>query len=239
MLLPTALRKSCIYQILSFIVSRDISPIRNKVLDREFCWSVNDEIYSRLKIWNCTLVWSADKFVWKLISLRKNESSLEKRKQFHWRVFFSNKSISILQESLQDERIDKKFSYQMLPWISCKVTQRCINVHVGGSFSLTNKSNLIVILFKIKDISEMGNKIHEWKKLFTKSDMFFFEFWSKVRSHYPVKFDVHRTCGIWEITFFICHETTYNHVLEESCDFVSGGPILSSLVVMSHVKTEI
>ena len=36
MLLPTALRKLWIYQMLTFIVSRDISPIWNKVLDREF-----------------------------------------------------------------------------------------------------------------------------------------------------------------------------------------------------------
>ena len=36
MFLPTALRKLWIYQMLTFIVSRDISPIWNKVLDREF-----------------------------------------------------------------------------------------------------------------------------------------------------------------------------------------------------------
>ena len=36
MLLPTALRKLWIYQMLTFIVSRNISPIWNKVLDREF-----------------------------------------------------------------------------------------------------------------------------------------------------------------------------------------------------------
>ena len=74
-----------------------------------------------------------------------------------------------------------------------------------------------MVLFKIKDISEVLNKIHEWKNVFTKSDVIFFEFW------YQVKFDVRRTCGIGDTAFFTCHETTYNHVLTESCDFVHGG----------------
>ena len=34
----------------------------------------------------------------------------------------------------------------MLPWVSCKVTQK--NVNIGGSFSLTNKSNLPVAWWK-------------------------------------------------------------------------------------------
>ena len=62
-------------------------------------------------------------------------------------------------------------------------------------------------------------------------------------SHDPVKFGVHRTCGIGDIVFFICHETLYNQVVKESCDFVHGGPIpaiiLSSLVDMSHEETGI
>ena len=49
-------------------------------------------------------------------------------------------------------RSDAKFSYQILPWISCKVTYRFRNVNVGGSFSLTNKSNVILVLYKSKDI---------------------------------------------------------------------------------------
>ena len=40
MLLPTALRKLWIYQMLPFIVSRDISPIMNNVPDQDFFWSV-------------------------------------------------------------------------------------------------------------------------------------------------------------------------------------------------------
>ena len=87
-LLPNDLRNLWIYHLLPFNVIRDISPIRNKVPDREFCWSVDHEFYSRLGIWNCASVWSTEKFVWKLTILRKNESSLEKRKQFHWRIFF-------------------------------------------------------------------------------------------------------------------------------------------------------
>ena len=80
-----------------------------------------------------------------------------------------------------------------------------------------------MVLFKIKDISEVLSKIHEWKNVFTKSDVIFFEFWYQVISCYPVQFDVRRTCGIGDIVFFTCHETTYNHVLTESCDFVHGG----------------
>ena len=55
--------------------------------------------------------------------------------------------------------------------------------------------------------------------------MLFFECWFHVTSHYPVTFGVHRTCGIGDLTFFVCHEATYNHVIKESCDFVYGGPI--------------
>ena len=80
------------------------------------------------------------------------------------------------------------------------------------------------------------------KKILLKA-MWFFEFWFQVISHYPVKFDVHRTCEIGDIAFFICQESIYHHVPKESCNFVHGGSIpwaiiLSILVVISHVKTE-
>ena len=79
MLLPTALRKSCIYQVLAFIVSQVTTPIWNKAPGREFYWSADHEFYTRLVIWNCKSVWSTDKFVWKLMLLRKNESSLDEK----------------------------------------------------------------------------------------------------------------------------------------------------------------
>ena len=48
--------------------------------------------------------------------LRKNDSSLERKKRFHFKSFFSNKlKSSKKEESLQDEDSDTKFSYQMLP----------------------------------------------------------------------------------------------------------------------------
>ena len=50
MLLPTALRKSWIYEVLHFIVSWDTSPIGNKVTDREFYWRADQELYTRLGI---------------------------------------------------------------------------------------------------------------------------------------------------------------------------------------------
>ena len=50
MLLPTACKKLWICQVLHFIVSQDISPIENKVPDREFYWNADHEFYSRLGI---------------------------------------------------------------------------------------------------------------------------------------------------------------------------------------------
>ena len=41
--------------------------------------------------------------------------------------------------------------------------------------------------------------------------MQFVKCWSYVISHYRVKFGVHRTFGIGDITIFVCHKTTYNH----------------------------
>ena len=61
---------------------------------------------------------------------------------------------------------------------------------------------------KIKGTILRWKEIHEWKETFTKSDVFF---WVLVPSHkplvtfHPVKFGVHRTCGIGYITFYICH----------------------------------
>ena len=43
----------------------------------------------------------------------------------------------------------------------------------------------------------------------------FSESWSYIIIHYPVKFGVHRICGIGDITFFVCHETTRNYVIKE------------------------
>ena len=82
-------------------------------------------------------------------------------------MFFKQIEISKKKESLQDEGSDMKFSYQMLPWISCKVTYRYRNVNSGGSFSLANKSNLIVALCKIKGTILRLKKVHECKELFT------------------------------------------------------------------------
>ena len=53
----------------------------------------------------------------------------------------------------------------------------------------------------------------------------FSESWSYIIIHYPVKFGVHRICGIGDITFFVCHETTRNYAIKELWDFVYGGPI--------------
>ena len=59
-----------------------------------------------------------------------------------------------------------------------------------------------------------------WKKFMNERNfllrvMWFFECWSDVISNYPVKFSVHRTCGTGYITFVICHEITYSHLIKE------------------------
>ena len=68
------------------------------------------------------------------MSLRKIESSFEKKKKNFTKGFFS-KGVKIQ-------------SYQRLPWISFKVTKKYRNANPGDSYSLANKSNLIVALYK-------------------------------------------------------------------------------------------
>ena len=49
-------------------------------------------------------------------------TALYKKNSFTEGFFFSSESKSSKkEESLQDEGSDEKFSYQMLPWILCKV----------------------------------------------------------------------------------------------------------------------
>ena len=84
MLLPIVLRKSWTYQVLPFIVSRENSPIGNKIPDREFYWSDNLEFYSGLSIWNSKSTWSTRK----LMPLRKIESSSEKKALCHRKILF-------------------------------------------------------------------------------------------------------------------------------------------------------
>ena len=36
---------------------------------------------------------------------------------------------------------------------------------------------------------------------------------------------ISKTCGIGDIKFFVCHETTYNRVIKELCYLVHGGPV--------------
>ena len=133
--------------MLPFIASWGNSPIGNKVSDREFYWCADHEFYSRLGISNCKSIKFANKFVKKFMLLRKNESSLE-NKTISLEDFSSELKFSKKKKSLQDEGSDTKFSYQMLLWISCNITQIFTNVNFGGSYSLTNKSNLIVALCK-------------------------------------------------------------------------------------------
>ena len=127
----------------TFIVSGDTSPIGNKIPDRKFYWSTDYKFHSRLGILNCKSDWSAEKFARKLMLLRK---------LFHQRTFFqaSKWKSSKKKESLQDEGNYTTLSYQKLSRILCKVKQRFRNSIIDGSYSVTNKSNLVVPLCKIK-----------------------------------------------------------------------------------------
>ena len=72
MLLPIALRKSWIYQVLPFIVTRDTSPIGNKVSDQKFFWSADMNF---IPDWKSEIVYqrgSADKSVREFMLLRRN-----------------------------------------------------------------------------------------------------------------------------------------------------------------------
>ena len=61
-------------------------------------------------------------------------------------------------------------------------------------------------------------------------------------SHHPAKFDGHRPCRIGDI-FFICHVTSYDHMVGGSCDIMVEFPslqvtILPRLVVTGVMKWE-
>ena len=61
--------------------------------------------------------------------------------------------------------------------------------------------------------------------------------WLLFISHYPIKFGSQRPRGGEHITFFICHVTSCDHVINKLYDFVVGG--LPSLPTKSFVKVEI
>ena len=154
-------------------------------------------------IWNCKSV--CRQIRQKTGVIAQKLELFRKKKQFHFNDFFSNKLKSgKKKESLQDKDCDSKVSCQMLPWILLKVKQRFRNLNIGGSFSL------IIALYKIK------GKILRWKKFMNGTNfllrvMWFVKCWFHVISHYPVKVGAHRTFGIGDLTFFVCHKTIYNH----------------------------
>ena len=62
------------------------------------------------------------------------------------------------------------------------------------------------------------------KKIYEKKErvIWFFEWWFDFINHDRIKFCVHKTFGIGNITFFVCHKTTYDHMINKSYDFVRG-----------------
>ena len=67
---------------------------------------------------------------------------------------------------------------------------------------------------------------------------------SLIKSHHLVKFGDHRSQGIGDITFFICHVTWYIQVMNRLCGFAnsifsSQATSLSRLVAIGLVEVEI
>ena len=119
----------------------------------------------------------SDKFVQKLMLLRKNEGL-----------------------SLQFEGTDAKFGYQRLLWSLCNNLKMLIylcnnlkNANIGGFYSLSNKSNLIVALCSIKDI------LLVWKKMngtnFLPRVILFF--WVVAPCHKPPSCQIWCPCDLW------------------------------------------
>ena len=138
----SSLRKLCIYQMLPFIVRGSISLIWNKVPDREFYWSANHEFYSKLAISICKPVWSTDKLFRTLIHCAKMRALLKKTKIFFQATWNPLRKRKVYKTKVVIQNSDIKWYHE-----SCKVTWTIINVKIGGSFSLTNKNNLILALF--------------------------------------------------------------------------------------------
>ena len=60
-------------------------------------------------------------------------------------------------------------------------------------------------------------------------------------SHPSAKFDSDRSRESEFITFFICHVTLYNHVINRFCDLIDNMPALepTSLVAIGSTEVEI
>ena len=93
-LLPTALRKWWLYQMLPLIVSRDISQIRSKVPDPEFYWSVDqkiDVIAQKRDLFRKT------KLYWRIF-FQASQNLVGKRKVCHTKVLKQNSAIKCYHE---------------------------------------------------------------------------------------------------------------------------------------------
>ena len=62
---------------------------------------------------------------------------------------------------------------QFIEFNSFKFLQRFRNINTGGSFSLSNKYNIIVALCEMKGIILRWKENHEWKELVIKRDVIF------------------------------------------------------------------
>ena len=140
----------------------------------------------------------------------------------------------------------------LLSWENCWYTKCCFLLSVGTlhrswiKFLIENKVPKVILWWAYARLN-----VHFWSakeivngKNFLIGLIWLFKCFFYVINHYPVKFGVHRTCGIGDITFLICHETSHNHVIKELCEFVHCGPIpqainFQCLVVVSQVKSEI
>ena len=138
------------------------SQIENKIADRKFYWSSDQEFSARLGVWNYKSAWSVDKFVRKFMIFSKNSSSVRFRVLF----FQASRNSVGKRKVLQDEGSDTKFSNQRLPWVSLQAIWGFRNPIIVSSYFFTNESSLTVPLHKIKGTLPGRKKVHEWKELF-------------------------------------------------------------------------
>ena len=144
--------------MLPLFVSKETWPVRNKVPNREFYWSADHEFYIRLRNWNRKSVWCAGKFVRKIMLLSKSESSLEK-KQFHLSIFSQTSRKPIRKRKVYKTKVVIQNSAIKCHHEFHVRSHKNSSISIGYFFSLTNKSNLIVALSKIK------GTILRWKKI--------------------------------------------------------------------------
>ena len=57
-------------------------------------------------------------------------------------------------------------------------------------------------------------------------------------SHQLAKFGGYRHCGSADIMILVCHKTSQNHVIKESCDFIGRSPLRQVTIMPSLIAID-